>query len=208
MKTLKATDVGKRYNRDWIFRHVEATFEVGHSYAILGPNGSGKSTFLKALSGYLTLTEGTITYLDEQDQPIPADRWFTHLSYVGPYIDLLEEFTVRELIDFHFRFQPLQAGLSAPQLIDRLHFQPHQNKLVRDLSSGMRQRLKLITALAADTPILLLDEPATNLDAEGVAWYHELVEEYGRGRLIIVASNRADEYDWCEEQMHVTKWKK
>lgn len=207
MKTLKATDVGKRYHRDWIFRHVEATFTIGRSYAILGPNGSGKSTLLKALSGYLTLTEGTITYTDAEGTAIPPERWFTQLSYVAPYIDLLEEFTVNELIDFHFRFQPIQPGLDRPQLIERLGFQHHQHKLVRDLSSGMRQRLKLITALAADTPVVLLDEPATNLDAEGVAWYHALIEDYGAHRLLLVASNRADEYDFCEERLTVAQWK-
>lgn len=207
MKTLKATDVGKRYNRDWIFRHVAATFEVGCSYAILGPNGSGKSTLLKALSGYLTLTEGTLSYIDKKSTALPPDRWFTQLSYVAPYIELLEEFTVNELIDFHFRFQQLQAGLDRPQLIDRLRFRHHQHKLVRDLSSGMRQRLKLITALTADTPVLLLDEPATNLDAEGVAWYHELIHDFGAHRLIIVASNRVDEYDFCAEQLRVEEWK-
>lgn len=207
MKTLKATDVGKRYHRDWIFRHVEATFEVGRSYAIFGPNGSGKSTLLKALSGYLTLTEGSISYSDAEGKAILPERWFTQLSYVAPYIDLLEEFTVNELIDFHFRFQPIQPGLDRPQLIDRLGFHKHQHKLVRDLSSGMRQRLKLITSLAADTPVVLLDEPATNLDAEGVAWYHALIRDYGTHRLLLVASNRADEYDFCEERLNVEAWK-
>lgn len=207
MKTIKATNAGKRYHRDWVFRQMDATFIVGHSYAILGPNGSGKSTLLKALSGYLTLSEGAIGYQDAAEKAITPDRWFSYLSYVGPYIELLEEFTVHELLHFHFQFQRLQDGLGIAQLIDRLGFQKHQHKLVRDLSSGMRQRLKLVSAIAADTPVLLLDEPATNLDEEGVAWYHELVNDYAANRLIIVASNRKDEYEFCVEQLQMATWK-
>lgn len=207
MKTIKATNAGKRYHRDWIFRQVNATFIVGRSYAILGPNGSGKSTLLKAMSGYLTLSEGAISYQDVDEQPIATDRWFSYLSYVAPYIELLEEFTVTELLHFHFQFQRIQDGLGITQLIDRLGFRKHQHKLVRDLSSGMRQRLKLVTAITADTPVLLLDEPATNLDEEGIAWYHDLVNDYTANRLVIVASNRKDEYDFCTEQLHMTAWK-
>lgn len=207
MKTIEVQDAGKRYQSDWVFRQVTTQFHCGESFAILGPNGSGKSTFLKALSGYLTLSDGHVKWVNDDGIPIEKEKWYTLLSFVAPYIELLEEFTVQELLTFHFQFKPLPAECSIGELLHRLKFDSHRHKLVRDLSSGMRQRLKLITAIVAQTPVLLLDEPATNLDAEGVAWYHGLIEEFATGKCVIVASNRADEYEFCTHQCHMTEWK-
>ena len=206
MNSINCIDAGKRYNRDWIFRHCTVEFHSHHSYAILGPNGSGKSTFMKAISGYLTLTEGNIEWRNNT-KSIPVTEVYQQVSMVAPYLELVEELTVEESIDFHFRFKQWLPGWQKEALIARLDFQKHRQKAVRDLSSGMRQRIKLGLALTSHTSLALLDEPATNLDKAGVAWYHQLVEETRKDRLIIVASNREDEYAFCTEMLSVTDWK-
>ncbi len=206
MSSIKCYQAGKRYHRDWIFRQCTVSLQGGVSYAILGPNGSGKSTWLKALSGYLTLTEGAIDWTVDAIK-VPAEDIHRHVSMVAPYLELVEELTVAEAIDFHFRFRQWLPGWQQDRLIERLAFQAHSTKAIRDLSSGMRQRMKLALALASDTAMVLLDEPATNLDAAGVAWYHELVAETKGDRLIVVASNREDEYGFCSEYLSMSDWK-
>lgn len=206
MSSIKCHQAGKRYHRDWIFRQCTVSLQEGISYAVLGPNGSGKSTWLKALSGYLTLTEGVIDWTVGAIK-VPAEDIHRHVSMVAPYLELVEELTVAEAIEFHFRFKQWLPGWQQDRLMERLSFQAHGNKAIRDLSSGMRQRMKLALALASDTAIVLLDEPATNLDAAGVTWYHELVAETKGTRLIVVASNRTDEYSFCTEHLSMADWK-
>jgi ABC-type multidrug transport system ATPase subunit len=205
---IKLAQCGIHFNRDWIFRKIDYTFLPGSSTAILGPNGSGKSTLLKALSGFLTLNEGEIVYTGQNDKIIPRDEIFSRIGYCGPYIDLIEELTIREQIEFHARFKPVINNLDTGQIIEKLGFDKHQHKTLKNLSSGMRQRLKLALTVLSDTPVLLLDEPATNLDADGVEWYHQLLEDARTdNRIIIIASNRKDEYQMCEDVLNIVDFK-
>lgn len=202
---LTLEGIGKKYNRDWIFKNVHTTFSTGTSYAILGPNGSGKSTLLKIISGHLIPSEGKIKYLIEKE--IEQNDIYKYISYSAPYIELIEEYTVREQILFHKDFKPLINNASVDDILNIMNFQEHKNKELRNLSSGMRQRLKLVLSILSDVPVLLLDEPATNLDKQGVEWYRDLMSNNTNDRLVIVASNRADEYDFCQEQIDMLDFK-
>lgn len=200
---INLTGLGKRYNYEWIFRNLTYTFEPGSSYAILGHNGSGKSTLLTVVAGYNLHSEGCISYT-LGGNIIEQDKVYQHLSLTAPYLELVEEFTLIEMLAFHTRFKPLRPTLSQSQLIDRMGLQRAQNKYVKDFSSGMKQRLKLGLAIYSDTPLLLLDEPTTNLDQEGISWYQEHVAQNRENRLIIVGSNIAHEYGFCEHHLHIT----
>lgn len=200
--TITLHKAGKRYNRDWIFRNVDQTFERGKIYALLGPNGSGKSTLLKAIAGYLRLSEGSMKAQND-GKDLDEESIYQYLSVCAPYIDLINDLTVEEHLHFHAQFKPLKPELTLPQTIDLLGFQKHRKKLVRQLSSGMRQRLKLILTIGSDVPVVLLDEPATNLDEEGVQWYQDLLEEHQADRCIVIASNRKDEYEMCDEWLQM-----
>jgi ABC-type multidrug transport system ATPase subunit len=200
---IEANGLGKRYARDWIFRGLTHTFQAGSATAILGPNGSGKSTLLNTISGQLLPTDGTLVY-QYRGQTIPVEEVPPLLSYAAPYLELIEELTLTELLHFHTRFKPLRPGVTQQQLVELMYLSTSRNKLVRDFSSGMKQRLKLALALYADTPLLLLDEPTTNLDRAGVAWYLEHVHATLAGRTVLVSSNVPEEYDFCSEQLNVT----
>jgi ABC-type multidrug transport system ATPase subunit len=199
--TVTLDRVAKRFNRDWIFRDLSYTFSVGIRYAILGPNGSGKSTLLKAISGYLTINEGRVVYRLGQEE-IPREEIYQHVAYTAPYMELPEELTVSEVVDFQAAFKPFRTD-TKEAVVAIASLEEHANKQIRDLSSGMRQRLKVTMAVLSNAPILLLDEPATNLDEKGLAWMKELVEQHSLDRVTLIASNRPDEYAGCQEFLDI-----
>ena len=200
---ITATGLGKRFQRDWIFRELTRTFRPGSATAVLGPNGAGKSTLLNTFSGQLLPTEGTLAY-SLAGRALPVDEVPRHLAYAAPYLELLEELTLLELLQFHTQFKPLRPGVSLDKLIELMYLEKARQQLVREFSSGMKQRLKLALALYADAPLLLLDEPTTNLDATGVAWYQEHVQATRAGRTLLLSSNVPAEYAFCDEQLLVT----
>lgn len=198
--------IGRRYNREWIFRDLNTSFLQGSSYAVLGRNGSGKSTLLQLIAGSLTPSEGTVSYYDA-GKPVDGNNIFNHISIAAPYLELIEEFTLSELIDFHFSFKTYRKELDAKAVIELLGFERSKNKPLKYFSSGMKQRSKLALAFCADTPVLLLDEPTSNLDAEGVSWYLNLISGFAQDRLVIVCSNQEHEYSFCGSHIHIADYK-
>jgi ABC-type multidrug transport system ATPase subunit len=199
-------NVGKRFNREWIFRHCNYQFVSGKSYAITGANGSGKSTLLQVIAGSLTYNEGIIEIKNEQQSTI-NEQLYSHISIAAPYLELVEEMTAKEMLHFHAEFKPLINSVSIDEILQTVGLQNAANKQIRYYSSGMKQRLKLAQAFFSNTPILLLDEPTTNLDADGIALYHQLIGNYTKGKLVIVSSNDKQEYEFCEEVVGIGEYK-
>jgi len=199
-------NIGRRFNRDWIFRGVDYTFNSGKIYAILGPNGSGKSTLLHVLNGSLGPSTGKICFFYDE-KPVDAEAVYAHLSLAAPYLELIEDFTLSEMIAFHFKFKSYKSGIDELALIDLLAMPGAKNKLIKYFSSGMKQRLKLALAFCSDTPMLMLDEPTSNLDTQGVDWYLSLVQKFAQNRLTIICSNQLHEYSFCDEQLNITDFK-
>ncbi|SOD19990.1 ABC transporter ATP-binding protein [Pedobacter xixiisoli] len=199
-------NLGRRFNKEWIFKDINYVFSQGQQYAILGPNGSGKSTLLSVLLGNLTPSEGKIIYKN-QKEILPEDI-FNSISLAAPYLDLIEEFTLQETIAFHFQFKAYQQGFNAAAVLDLLALSKAEDKPLKYFSSGMKQRTKLALAFCADTPILVLDEPTSNLDVQGTDWYLALIEKFSKDRLVLVGSNQSYEYDFCQHQLNILDYKK
>jgi ABC-type multidrug transport system ATPase subunit len=193
---ITLSDAGKRFNREWIFRHFEYSFFSSNAYAITGPNGSGKSTLLQFIAGALMPTEGKVSFYKENDKPVEV--YYPLLSIAAPYLDTIEEMTANEFFRFHQEFKPLLPAMTIQEILARVGLQKAADKQIRFYSSGMKQRIKLAQAFFSDTPVLLLDEPTTNLDASGIELYHELIRDYCRERLVIVSSNDVLEYSFCK----------
>ena len=188
MKT-SLNGIGKRYTRHWVFAAINHVFAEGTKTAILGHNGSGKSTLLRIIAGMQTPSAGKVQWADAGPETV-----FSRVSFCAPGIELPEELTLEELLRFHFTYKPLLAGFSIASIIEKTGLQRASNKPIADFSSGMKQRVKLATAFFSDTPLLLLDEPCTNLDEAGVDQYHELLGCCADNRTVIIASNDAREY--------------
>lgn len=201
---LELTNTGKRYNREWIFRHVNYEFLAGKRYAITGSNGSGKSTLLQVIAGSLTHNEGTVQ-LTVAGRLITDERHFQYISVAAPYLELIEEMTANEFLSFHQQFKPLVV--SKEEILSTINLEKAANKQIRYYSSGMKQRLKLAQAFFSQTPILLLDEPTTNLDADGIALYQQLITNHTQNKLVIISSNDFQEYNFCDEVVAIGQYK-
>lgn len=194
---------GKSYNRRWLFRDLSCNFQSSESWALLGPNGSGKSTLSLLLCAQVWPTEGTATWTFN-NKVVAPENLFSYVALASPAMELPEEFTFRELLELQGRIKPFlvdQVAEVAKALCD------FDNKVldkpVYAYSSGMKQRVKLVLAALCDTPLLLLDEPLTNLDAAGFHTYEKIIQEYTQHRLVIVASNREDEYGFCKNILRI-----
>lgn len=204
--TISLENVGRRFNQEWIFRKLDYQFHISEKYAVLGPNGSGKSTLLSVLLGNLSPSEGLLSYKGPSSE-IPVENIYRHISFAAPYLDLIEEFTLQETIAFHFKFKSFNDGMDAGAVLDLLGLVKSQDKALKYFSSGMKQRTKLALACCTNTPVLLLDEPTSNLDKQGIAWYHQLMERFAPNRMLIIGSNQESEYSFCNHFVQLTDYK-
>lgn len=203
---IKLANAGKRFNREWIFRRASLEFSSGKAYAITGHNGSGKSTLLQCIGGMLQLSEGSIAF----ENAVPVlnnENAYRQTSFCAPYLDVIEEMTLVEFLDFHQQFKPLIPGFSVMEVIRAIGMEAAAEKQIRFYSSGMKQRAKLAQAVFFDTGIVLLDEPCSNLDEKGIALYHHLVQTYCHDRIVIVCSNDPIEYSFASEVIAITDYK-
>ncbi len=200
--TISLQNVGKRFNREWIFRQLNYQFTSAKSYAITGPNGSGKSTLLQVIAGSASTSEGKIIY-----ENITTENVYKQIAIAAPYLELVEEMTLSEFLNFHSGLKNWLTGITSKDIISILKFDKETNKQIRYFSSGMKQRVKLAQAIFSNVPVILLDEPATNLDTEGIALYINLVSDYCKSRLLIVSSNDKQEYDFCDEIIDMKNFK-
>ena len=203
---IQLTNTGKRYNRDWIFRHCDYTFHSSKSYAIIGSNGSGKSTLLQTIAGAINPSEGKIE-ITVDSKKLTDDQYYKYISLSAPYLEVIEEMTATEFLNFHAAFKPLLPSITIAEIIAIIGLEKNTDKQIRYYSSGMKQRIKLAQAIFSDTPVLLLDEPCTNLDATGYQLYQELITTYCSHKLIIVSSNDLQEYGFCKEQILIESYK-
>ena len=206
MLTISTEKIGKKYRREWIFRHVNLTLNAGTSYTFVGPNGSGKSTLLQLLAGNLPATEGNLTY-SQSGTLIDPDNWFRQVSIAAPYLELVEELTLDELLTFHQTFKPFRNNLTSEAVADRLLLTHARHKEIKYFSSGMKQRVKLGLAFFSNSPVVILDEPTANLDRQGAAWYQEQVHQLATDQLLLIGSNQPEEYDFCPNVLDVMQWK-
>ena len=204
---IHLTAAAKRFNKEWIFSNLDFSFTTGQHYALIGNNGSGKSTLLQIIAGYIGLTKGQISWVDADGKAIDSTKIYQHISIASPYLELVEELTALEQIAFHQQFKSIHSGLKPIEILEKIGLHKAAEKQIRNFSSGMKQRLKLALAIFDQSPILLLDEPCSNLDQEGIQTYHHLMQTYAMHKLVIVASNDKQEYHFCDQQLSLSDFK-
>jgi ABC-type multidrug transport system ATPase subunit len=208
MLSIQLNNLGKKFNREWIFRNLNYSIEPNQKLLISGGNGSGKSTLLQVLSGFVTQNEGTLEYSLSSNGRISSDKIKDYVSFASPYLQLTEEFTPLELIDHIKIYKPFINNLISAEVVEISGLSASKNKLIRQFSSGMKQRLKLAIAILSDTPLLLLDEPVSNLDKQAISWYRDLISTYTQNRTVIVCSNAIeDDHFFCTSELSIMDYK-
>lgn len=196
MTEIIADNICKRYGYQWIIKDFNHKFLSGEVCGLSGSNGSGKSTLIKILSGFLTPTSGKLD-VKVNDRICTKSQWYQHVSLAAPYTDLINEYSLEENFAFHARFKVMYDQLDFNTFESKIQLKGHSQKTLQHFSSGMKQKIQLALALMSETPILLLDEPTSFLDNHAKKWFSELLSEYSRDRLIIIASNDNYDLDLC-----------
>ena len=205
MKIL-AENLEKKFRQEYVIKNFNFEFQDHQKYAIVGPNGSGKSTLLQLLSQFSLPTKGFVSYLDNQGNKIENDQAFKQISFAAPYSEIIEEFTVGELISILVSIQNLPAEFTINTFEEFSELKTNPQKLIKDFSSGMKQKTKLTLAFSAPRPFLFLDEPTTNLDVKSKDWFQRKLEAE-KNKLIIIASNEESEIKYCKERIQILDFK-
>lgn len=201
-------NIGKRFEREWIFRKVALTFTTDSITGIVGPNGSGKSTLLQCISGFLTTSEGNIQYQNKAGEDVSVEQIYRQVSIAAPYLDQEEWLTFREAVKIQSQFKPFRNQLTPQEVIERSGLEHAADKFIRQFSSGMKQRVRLSLAILAQGELLLLDEPLSNLDQAGTQWFLDLLSEESKGRTIVICSNHhSDELALAQRKVDISQFK-
>jgi ABC-type multidrug transport system, ATPase component len=202
--TITATGVAKDFNRRSIFLNISFSLSSPSSLAITGKNGAGKSTLSKILAGLLGSTRGSITYT-LNDKQVDIEEFKHYIGFVSPYLNLYDEFTAMENLQLLSRIRATtqQNEVRMKELLNLVNLWQRRDDLIGTFSSGMKQRLKYAFALLHNPIVLILDEPTSNLDEEGIEFVQRMVKQQKEEGVLIVATNDKEEAGWCAQEIHV-----
>lgn len=206
MNSVILKNIGKKFSNQWIFKDISLEAQAGDVIGIIGYNGCGKSTLLQIISGYIEPSEGRVEYFINGEK-IHNENMYCFMSYAAHYLDLIEEFTINEMISFYFNYKSKKT-VTINDALQNSQLHLSQNKKLKYFSSGMKQRAKLILALFADAPVLLLDEPMSNLDKAGMEWFKNMFDELAKNKIVFMCSNRIqEEIAFCNKTLNVETYK-
>jgi ABC-type multidrug transport system ATPase subunit len=198
---ILATNLSKKFRQEFVIRDFSHQFKAGNSYAITGPNGSGKSTLLQLIAQFTLPNSGKIEMTG-----IDPELVYAQITYAAPYVELIEEYTLTEHLAILVKNNYLPSSIDIDTFEEFIDLQPGRFKLIKNYSSGMRQKLKLGFALLSERPVLLLDEPTTNFDEQAKQWFFNRLNDQ-RHKLIIIASNELREIEFCSEKIAIVEFK-
>ena len=200
---IELKKVGKRYIRRWVFKDISYRIPQGSRIGVTGHNGSGKSTLLRILTGALPVSQGEVEYRNSSGEVIASDKVYSHFSFAAPYADLIEEMTIAEALKFHRSFREMKPGCDTGQFVQLLGSQFYAGMYLKSMSSGMKQRMRVALAIMTECDILVLDEPTSNLDEAGKAWFQSMLNRVGDSTTMIIASNESEDMAVCREFINI-----
>ncbi|MDE3056448.1 MAG: ABC transporter ATP-binding protein [Bacteroidota bacterium] len=206
--TLTAGSLKKEFNRRVIFDSISFTLHEGEAFAITGRNGSGKSTLVKILCGLLSPTKGTVR-VSVEGKEVNAEILFRHLGFVAPYLNMYDEFSGIENLMLFGKIRGLENNFAgdAEELLRQFNIFERRHDEVRTYSSGMKQRLKFAAALLHRPEILVMDEPTSNLDEEGIAAVRSVIAEHRRRGILIIATNEKEDVKYADAVLNLDERK-
>jgi ABC-type multidrug transport system ATPase subunit len=193
---ISVNQLGKRYGFQFVVRDVSFELENFHFMGISGRNGAGKSTLMQMISGYLSPSEGTITY-SANGKNIERNDLYSHIAYAAPYIDLPQRMTTKELFDHYSKFKRTLQNYN--DFVDFSELTDQGDKFIENFSSGMQQKVALALALITDVDLILFDEPTSYLDSQAKTWFFNKVAALKAQKTIIIASNDKEDFRNCQQ---------
>jgi len=205
--TIEINDLVKYFGRRLIFDGISFTFETGNVYGISGPNGSGKSTFVKIVACLISPTKGSIIH-KTNNKKIEEEELHNFMGFVSPYLFLYDEFTAEENLMHISKVRGIKFNKERSDfLLSEFNLFERRNDLLRGYSSGMKQRLKYAFALLHNPPLIILDEPTSNLDNSGKEKVYEFIMSEGKTKIVLVASNEDADLALCENVLELNRYK-
>ncbi|MCR5086982.1 MAG: ABC transporter ATP-binding protein [Lachnospiraceae bacterium] len=188
---IKVEHLVKQYGEFRAVDDLSFTVEKGEILGFLGPNGAGKSTTMNMITGYNSATEGDVTIngFNIYDEPEKAKRCIGYLPEIPP---VYPDMRVKEYLRFCTELKEIpkkQRAAEVDRVMELLHVTHMQNKLIKHLSKGYRQRVGLAQALVGNPEVLILDEPTVGLDPMQITWMRELIRSLGKEHTIILSSH-------------------
>lgn len=204
---LHAEQIAQTFNNRRVWRNISLSVKNGETLGITGHNGSGKTTLLRVLAGILTPTKGTIRCMVEGEL-LQNEAIVRHVGFVAPYLNLYEEFSPLELLLLLTEMRGDKFSEErAMKLLEHFRLEERRNEAIRSFSSGMKQRCKYLCALQHEPPLLILDEPMTNLDATGIEAVEVIIKAHqASGGALLIATNDARDLALCSSTLAVTDY--
>lgn len=205
--SVKAIALNKVFGRRLIFNNINFNFNNSGIFGISGLNGSGKSTLIKIISGLTSPSSGRIIHNYNEKSIIP-EKLHNYIGFVSPYLMLYDEFSAWENLNYFSKIRNVPFDKDKINyLLDSFLLLNRKDDLVKTYSSGMKQRLKFIFALMHSPHLLLLDEPTSNLDAEGKEKVYSILKKESGTSIIIIASNEESDLEICSSLIQLEKYK-
>ena len=187
---ISVTGLSKRYGTFLAVENVSFEIKKGEVIGFLGPNGAGKSTIMNILTGYLSLTQGKVTVdgFDITENPEDAKRRIGYLPEMPP---LYTDMKVREYLNFVFDLKKVKFPKKAhiDEILKLVKIDDVQNRLIKNLSKGYRQRVGFAQALIGNPDVLILDEPTVGLDPKQIIEIRNLISRLSKNHTIILSSH-------------------
>lgn len=202
---LSIQKLSKSFNQKVVFSNLNLDIPSGSRLAITGSNGSGKSTLLKIISGGAIPSSGQIQY-KHNGKTIQEEHVYKWVHFVAPYNTVLEELTLPELFNFHKDLGTLRDFSTYKDWVLHLEYPFQWHHRIKTFSSGMKQRVKLGLVLLDNRPLILLDEPGSNLDQQGKEWMFGLLQKLSADQTLIIATNDPFERQYCQQQLDIEQY--
>ena len=206
---IKCDNLSKSYSGRIIFKDLSFSISSSKSLTVTGSNGSGKSTLIKVIANLIHSSKGNISIKSDNTE-VPRDKWFEKTGLLSPYLNLYDELTGFENLDFFYRLKAKDGNYSNDRIDHVLHkvnLYEKRNELLKNYSSGMKQKLKLAFAVLHEPEILLLDEPRSNLDKAGIDMIYEVSAEQKKKGILIIATNDEDDKELCDSILSIEDYK-
>lgn len=207
---IKVCNITKKYGSFVALDNISFEIKEGEIVGLLGQNGAGKSTTMNIITGYIEPTEGNVI-INGNDISKKAKKAKKDIGYMPESVPLYSDMTVKEFVTYMAELKLVkrqEKKNKVQDVINQTGLSEMQNKLIRNLSRGQKQRVSLAGALVGEPKILILDEPTVGLDPKQIIEIRNLIKNLGKNHTVILSSHILSEISQiCDKVIIINKGK-